>query len=67
MLETILINALGLTVFLAGFMFGWKGHEMWMRKADIQASATKEEEAENLYRAKDGKFYTHKVARYEDD
>lgn len=67
MLETVLINAIGLTIFLAGFMFGWKGREMWMKKANVQASVDKEKEAEDLYKTKDGKFYTHKIVRYEDD
>lgn len=71
MLQTVLmmtvICALGLTFVLAGFMFGWKGHEFWMKKTGVQAQVTKEEEADSLYRTKDGKFYTHKITRVEDD
>ena len=66
MLETVLINAIGLTILLAGIMFGWKGHEFWMKKADIRASSTKEKEAEELYKSRNGKFYTHKIIRDED-
>lgn len=70
MLQTILVSAilvaLGLTLFGVGFIFGWKGHSLWLEKTNISDSAQKEAETDSLYRDRSGKFYTHRIFTDED-